>query len=172
MEPLKMSRLLEEVREWNTPIVGAYLLWRFSTGYSQKHPNGAAPVAILHFIASAILTNGPLSEIISGRRPNLESYVRSFHENKQSDILACLHQRIMEKRTYTMNAIDIAVSSGFLAWDCEQATLHPRSTPRAKRGGRKLSETIVSQGNKAEQLGNWFAAHDIQSIASYLGVVL
>ena len=167
-----MSRLLEEIREWNTPIVGVYLLWRFSAGYSSKHPNGAAPVVILHFIASAILTNGSLSDAISGRRPNLESYVRSFHESKQSDILACLHQRIVEKRQYTMDAIDIAVSTGFLAWDCEQAILHPCGTPKSKRGGYKLSTMITNQGKKAEKLGEWFAVHDIPSIASYLGVLL
>ena len=169
-----MNRLIEEVKEWNTPIVSAYLLWRFSSGFCEKHPHGEAPVVILHFIAAAILTSDQLSNVISRRRPNLESFVRSFNEDKKSDVLACLSQRIISKRSYTLASIDIAVSSGFLAWDSNCATLHPRSvlTNDKRKKGRKLGTTIIDRGNKAEILGEWFANHDIPSITSYLGVIL
>ena len=43
-----MSNLVDEVREWNTPIIGAFLLWHFTTGYKQNHPHGESPVVILH----------------------------------------------------------------------------------------------------------------------------
>lgn len=167
-----MSNLVDEVNEWNTPIIGAFLLWRFSLGYKRRHPVGESPVVILHFIATGILSSNNFSEGISRRRPNLESFVRNFTESKKSDLLACLHQRIFQKRSYTTAAIDIAVSSGLLVWDCEQAILHPADVPLVKRGGIKLGKKITDSANKAEILGEWFSEHDIQSIISYLGVIL
>ena len=44
-----MGKLVEEVKEWNTPVIGAYLLWHFTQGYVQNHPNGDAPVVVLYF---------------------------------------------------------------------------------------------------------------------------
>jgi len=167
-----MSKLIDEIREWNTPIIGAYLLWNFTQGYSTNHPYGDSPIVILHFIANAILSSNVLCEDISGRRTNLESYVRSFTENKKSDLLASIQQRTIEKRSNTMAAIDIAVSSGLLVWDTENATLHAHNITRLKRGGRKLGKTIIDRAKQANVLGGWFSSHDIASITSYLGVVL
>ena len=166
-----MSKLVEEIREWNTPIVGAYLLWRFSKGFADKHPNSEAPVAILHFIASAILTSEVLACHISRRRKNLEAYVRGFTDDKKTDVLACLQQRVVARREYTMAAIDIALSTGLLAWDVDSARLFPLSLTE-RRGVRKLSAVVQVYGEKAEILGEWFSEHDVSSIVSCLGVVL
>jgi hypothetical protein len=166
-----MSNLLDEIKEWNTPIVGAYLLWHFSSGYQKKHINGESPVVYLHFIANAILTDIELSENISRRRKNLESYVRSFIDNKKSDVLAGLHQRVLRKRENTLAAIDIAVANGLLVWDCDNATLCPREL-QSPRGSIKLSPTISKMGDKAFILGEWFSRHDLVTITSYLGVLI
>lgn len=167
-----MSNLVDEVREWNTPIIGAFLLWHFTTGYKQNHPHGESPVVILHFIATGILTSNDFLKAISGHRPNLESFVRNFTDSHESDLLSCLYQRILQRRAYTAAAIDIAVSLGLLVWDCEQAILHPADAPRIKRGGLKLGKDIKKVADKAEILGKWFSKHDIPSITAYLGVVL
>ncbi len=166
-----MSNLLDEIKEWNTPIVGAYLLWQFSSGYQKKHVNGESPIVYLHFIANAILTDIELSENISRRRKNLESYVRAFIDEKRSDLLAGLHQRVLNKREDTLAAIDIAVSNGILVWDCENATLCPREL-HSSQGVIKLSSTVSKMGKKASILGEWFSACDLVSITSYLGVLL
>jgi hypothetical protein len=76
-----MGKLIDEVREWNTPIVGAYLLWRFTKGYMNNHPNGDAPIAILHFIVSGILTNPEIYDAINGHKPDLTSFIRWFSED-------------------------------------------------------------------------------------------
>ena len=149
-----MSNLVDEVREWNTPIIGAFLLWHFTTGYKQNHPSN------------------DFLKAISGHRPNLESFVRNFTDSHESDLLSCLYQRILQRRAYTAAAIDIAVSLGLLVWDCEQAILHPADAPRIKRGGLKLGNDIKKVADKAEILGKWFSKHDIPSITAYLGVVL
>src|SRR4051812_45238794 len=107
-----MGKLVEEVKIWNTPLLGAYMLWRFSQGYQEFHPKGEAPIGLLHFIANGIFTNGKLLNGISNSRPNLQSYVRGFEDAKESDLLLSIHERIKSKRKYTLASIDIAVAEG------------------------------------------------------------
>ena len=166
-----MSNLLNEIKEWNTPVVGAFLLWQFSYGYQKKHITGESPIVCLHFIAYAILTDIELSENISRRRKNLESYVRYFSDEKKSDLLAGLHQRVLSKRSETLAAIDVAVANGILVWNCENATLCPRELT-CKRRSIRLSPAISKMGDKALVLGDWFSKHDLVTITSYLGVLL
>jgi hypothetical protein len=168
-----MSRLVEEVREWHTPVVGAYLLWRFTCAYHENHQVGDVPVVFLHFIAFSMLTSNDYLAEISGRRKNLSSYIRSFKENKRSDILACLSQRVCQQRGMTMQAIDIAVATGLLAWDAETAKLHPLEGVSAKRGSASRSIGVQELAKKAEIVGSWFSAEpDIATITSSLGVLL
>jgi hypothetical protein len=97
-----MGKLIEEVQEWNTPVVGSYLLWQFTNGFIQNHRQGDAPVVIYHFIASGIITEPNICNAISGLRPNFASFIRWFNEEKKSDFLACLNQQIIKSRFYTM----------------------------------------------------------------------
>ncbi|MHB1629233.1 MAG: three component ABC system middle component [Bacilli bacterium] len=166
-----MSKLAEEVKVWNTPILGAFLLWRFTQGYSKEHPRGDAPIALLHFVAAAILTNKDLLNLISNKRDNLQSYVRGFENSKQSDILLSIQQRTRDKRTYTLAAIDIALKEGILTWDTESGKLYPHDILNKPSRGRGLREGIRRDGEKAEILGRWFSKHDVPTIAAYLKVV-
>lgn len=167
-----MGKLVEEVRQWNSPTVGAYLLWKFTSGYCNAHPNGDAPVALLHFLAIPLLTNKKLLDPITNRRADLQSYVRSFESSKVSDILIAIHDRAKRNRGHTMAAIDIAVSVGLIFWDADSGKLYPCKDVKRPNKGNKLKTTIVRDGNKAEILGGWFAEHNISTIASYLKVVL
>ena len=166
-----MGEVLEEVRIWNTPVIGAFLLWRFTNGYVATHPSGDAPVALLHFVASAILTSQKLSGPISNKRADLASYVRSFEDSKSSDILLSIHERTKEKRSYTLKSIDIAVSQGLLFWDIETAQLYAKSELKKPKRGNSLKSIHEQNGNKAEILGNWFGRQDLASIANYLKIV-
>lgn len=166
-----MGEILEEVKIWNTPIVGAYLLWKFTTGYSSSHKNGDSPVALLHFVATAILTSQKLSEPISNKRADLQSYVRSFEDSKSSDILLTIHERIKDKLAYTMESIDISVANGLLVWDLDTAKLYPKANINKPKRGNSLKSVNEQLGNKAEILGKWFGKHDITTIAKYLSIV-
>ena len=165
-----MGKLVEEVRLWNTPVVGAHLLWRFTSGYTEHHANGDAPSALLHFLAMAIVTSPQLLEGISGRRPNLQSYARSFCEKGRTDLLLGIQKRVDQKKAYTLAAIDMAVANGLLAWDVERGKLYARSRNTSPGRGCRPKGAMDSTGNKAALLGTWFSEHDIGAIASYMGV--
>jgi hypothetical protein len=168
----KESILAEEVRTWNTPLMSAYLLWRFTLGYCESHPTGDAPVGILHFIASAILVNPQLSESVSNRRKNLQSYALGFEEKKRIDILLVLQDRIQSRKRHTLSAIDTAICAGLLSWDPETGKLYPHQISKKLSQGKSLRPAVTREGNKARILGSWFSEHDIPTIASYLRVVL
>ena len=166
-----MGQLVEEVKLWNTPTVGAYLLWKFTKGYCDGHPNGDAPIGLLHFLAIAMLTNKKLLEPINNRRDDLQSYARSFENSKDSDILLTIQERAREKREYTMASIDIAIAKGLLVWDADSGKLYPRNLSKRSSRGKALKEMFKNDGKKAEILGKWFAKHDLPTIAAYLKVV-
>lgn len=164
--------LAEEVRVWNTPLVGAYLLWQFTSGYCEAHPSGDAPIGILHFIASAILANPQLNETVSNRRKNLQSYVAGFEDKKQMDVLLSLQDRIGSRKQLTLSAIDAAIYAGLLSWDPESGKLYPHTSPKSPGRGKALRPTMAREGAKAKILGSWFSEHETPTIASYLRVVL
>ncbi|TYS13250.1 hypothetical protein FZC78_22020 [Rossellomorea vietnamensis] len=167
-----MGKLVEEVRLWNTPTIGAYLLWRFSRGYIRGHSTGDSPNGLLHFIAMPILLNRRLIEPITRKRSGLQSYVRSFIDNKNSDILFSIHDRVDQKKEYTLSAIDIGISQGLLYWDTESGGIHPRDIEVKVGRGKALKKKFKQDGDKAEILGEWFAQHDLYTVIKYLKVVL
>ena len=165
------SLLAEEVRTWNTPLIGAYQLWQFTLGYCQSRHDGDAPIGLLHFIAGPILASPQLNETVSLRRKSLQSYALGFEDKKQVDLLLGLQERIRRRRPQTLAAIDAAICAGLLVWDAESGKLYPRQAPNASRG-RSLRAALKREGDKARTLGAWFAAHDLPTIAAYLKVVL
>lgn len=167
-----MGEILEEVKLFNTPALGAFLLWKFTEGYMNAHKHGDAPVAIHHFIASAILTNENLKVPITNKRENLQSYIRSFEDNKNSDLLLGIHERIKEKMSYTWAAIDIAVASGLLFWDLETGKLYNKTLDKTPIRGNAPRPIVKRDGEKAEILGRWFSEHDLSTITAYLKVIL
>lgn len=167
-----MGLLIDEVKLWNTPLVGAFLLWRFTKGYCDNHPHGDAPVGLLHFIAYAILTNNKLIKPISNKRSDLQSYVRSFQDKFESDILLSIQQRIMDKKESALKSIDIAIAEGLLVWDLESGKLYSLELERKSERGKSLKSDLQKDGVKAEILGKWFSQHDLSTIAAYLKVVL
>lgn len=166
-----MGQVVNEVKQWNTPIVGAFLLWKFTQGYCAGHRNGDAPVALLHFLAVAILTNRQLLDPINNRRNDLQSYVRSFENDKRSDLLLGIQKRVLDKRNYALASIDMAVSTGLLVWDTENGKLYPREVSKQIGRGVILRTSMGKDGNKAEILGRWFSQHELSTIAAYLEVV-
>lgn len=168
----RTSVLAEEVRQWNTPLVGGYLLWQFTLGYCQNHKNGDAPTGVLHFIAIAILTSTQLNETVSDRRKNLQSYVNGFEDLKRTDLLISIQDRIAARKQYTLSALNSAIAAGLLVWDVESGKIYPQTITKKTSRGKSLRQQMVKEGKRAAILGKWFSEHDTPTIASYLRVVL
>ena len=166
-----MSSLVNEIRNWNTSILGAYYLWEFTKGYTDNHKHGKAPIALLHFLASTILTNKRLSEGISGNREGLASYVKGFEDRKEIDILVSIHSSVEKKKKYTLEAIDIAISQGLLVWDWSDGRIYHRDITKKASKGKALNIETKKMGKKSNLLGVWFSEHEIDQIASLLKVV-
>lgn len=166
------SLLAEEVRVWNTPLYGGFLLWRFTDSYCKNHPSGDAPSGILHFLFLPILSSPALNETVSDRRKNLQSYVQGFEDGKRSDVLLSLHDRINSRRLNTLASIDAAIYSGLLSWDVQTGKLYPHSLQIKPTRGSALRPSLIRERRKAEILGKWFAEHDVSTVAAYLRVVL
>jgi len=172
MENDQHSLLAEEVREWNTPLLSAYLLWEFTSGYKEAHPENSSPIGLLHFIALALLTNPRLVKYVSNKRSSLQSYALGIEENKLTDQLLSLQDRISQRKHHTLEAIDTAIHAGLLLWDAESAIIYPVDLRKKPSHGKSLKATVKSYGAKARLLGKWFSAHDTFAIANYLRVTL
>ena len=167
-----MSSLAEEIRIWNTPIVGSYMLWRFTHGYTASHPEGFSPILLLHFIASAILTNQRLNKPVNNIRKDLASYVRSFTDKKEVDLFLSIQDRVNATKFYTLSSVDLAIQNGLLVLNPDDACLYPRDLSKKPSRGMAPKPSVKSIGNKAETLGIWFSAHPVSQVASLLKVVL
>jgi hypothetical protein len=172
MENNADSLLAEEVREWNTPLLSAYLLWEFTSGYKAAHPENMSPIGILHFLALALLTNPKLAKYISNKRSSLQSYALGIEENRLTDQLLSLQDRISQRKPHTLAAIDAGIKFGLLVWDPETAIIHPIELRKKPSRGKNLKDAVKSLGSKARILGSWFSSHDTLSIANYLRVTL
>jgi hypothetical protein len=172
MTEISESILAEEVRIWNTPLYGAYLLWNFTTAYCASHARGDAPVGILHFLAMPMLANRQLNASISDRRKNLQSYVQGFEDGKQSDILLSLQERVRSKKENTLACIDAGIYAGLLSWDSSSGKIYPHVLEAESKRGKAIRPSIAKEGRKAIILGRWFSEHDVPTVASYLRVVL
>jgi len=166
-----MGAIVEEVHIWNSPSVGAFLLWRFTQGYIDNHDEAEPPLGLLHFIAAAILTSPSLCETISNQRANLQSYVRGFEDKKLFDQLLSIHERTSQKRVFTLESLDLATSQGLLLINPDTGKVHCKNIDKKPRKGNAVKPSMKRLGEKAEILGNWFAEHDVFTTARYLKVV-
>jgi len=167
-----MSEIVDEVRLYNTPALGAYLLYKFTEGYTNANKHGDSPSALHHFIACAILTSENLKGPISNMRENLQSYIKSFEDSKTSDLLIGIHERVRGKMAYSWASIDIAVANGLLFWDTDSGKLYHKKLEKSPGYGNAPKAVVRRDGEKAEILGRWFAEHDLSTITAYLKVLL
>jgi len=83
-----MERLETEYEEWNTPIIGAYLIWQFAVAYVENNKTEKAPNIIEILYSYVLLTNKKYIKHINGHRKNFASYIMAFNQNKETDLLS------------------------------------------------------------------------------------
>lgn len=167
-----MSVLVDEFLEWNTPVIGAYLLWQFSLGYYESHKDNKMPNLIHEILAYSLLFNKVYSDRISNRLNNISDYVRRFTETKNSDLLLNYSNVVNEQKDSAMKSIDIAISLGFIGFDSENAIIAPVGDIKSLKGTIGKLAPYSTLGKKAKILGKWFAQENLSTLSVELGVIL
>ena len=158
-----------ELNVWDSPIGGAYLIWRFARGFCEVNPAG--PNVLLVYPAIAMLMDGVFSrDILSAS--NLADYAYGFQDSagKKARSLGGLTERIDEYRELTLRSVEFAMVTRLVELDPETGTLKP-ILDGEKHDSVKIAKTFKKEdGRKAEHLGSVFARTNEKYIGYYLGV--
>lgn len=167
-----MSIIIDEFKEWNTPVIGSYLLWQFSLGYYENHKEKKMPTLVHEILAYPLLFSKVYSNRISNKLNSISDYVRKFTETKDSDLLFNYSDKVSEYKELAMKSIDIAISLGFIVFDTENALIIPIDDIKSIKGSKAKLEPYMSLGKKAKILGKWFSEESLSTLTAELGVVL
>ena len=151
-----MGAIVEEYLEWNTPVVGAYLFWRFAKAYATCSSKRANPPFPLFCIVAVLLQGRAYYEAI-GKVKSLNEYAARLADTHKGDKLEHLHDRIVPMLPFTLRALDIAVARGLLKWNEDCFTLKPVMIRKFKPGTGNLSCSVRLLGDKAKMLGHWMS---------------
>jgi len=160
--------LAREYRLWHTPVVTAYLFWRFAKAFSKKRENAEAPSCLYFFLLAGVLRDHRLVVHVAQKR-TLRTFVKEVVKSGGADYLDGIQGRIQKMREPISAALDVAVASGMLEWDVENAALRPLAV-RSSQGSSKFlgSKCLDELVGAAERLGVLFAEMPSAAVAAEL----
>lgn len=94
------------------------------------------------------------------------SYLRCFSDNNEAHILYKIQARILNKKEYSLHALDIGISSGLFSFSIDDMKVVAEDRILCSNP----SEEIKRLGRKAELLGEWFSEHPLKTIVNSLEV--
>ena len=149
---------------WDSPLTGAYLLWRFTMAFEEKATVG--PNLLLAFPALLILITPKLAAPLSKREvTSLSEYMFQFIR-EDSATLASLHGLIDMKRELVRLSLCVGFASSLLHVN-KDGTLHANPRPEPRKYARIFRENY---DKKAQRLGTILASVPPEKISHYLGV--
>lgn len=154
-------------RVWNSPVVGAYLLWRFVLGYYSEAK--AYPSMALAFPALNILMQPQFTAELTPRVLSLKGYVSKLNEAGKRGYLTDLQNEISEHKDCILEIIETAVVMELVSVNYECGTLET-TFKEQKEIGKVAVEFRREMGGKAETLGKRFGKEPLVSICNLLGV--
>lgn len=154
---------------WDSPIGGAYLIWRFVTGYAAVRDSG--PNMLLVYPALAIVIDSSFAVEIR-RASNLADFAFAFHDSsgRRAKSLSGLQERIIGQRNWTLKAIEFALVTRLVELDPACATLRVVLEKETASSANLARDFKDNEGLNAEALGGVFARTHDSDIAYYLGV--
>lgn len=167
---------IEEV--WNSPVVGSYLLWKFSVGYCLRYPKSGrhvnkvspAPHMALAFPALAILMQPKFSNRIAEKYETLEHWVREFVVSSHKNVFASLTKDIIFRKRMILESIDMAYTTRLLGGAGDCGTMFPLLEEESKKMQSHANRFRNDLGKKAELLGMWFSFEEPSKISRLLEV--
>lgn len=163
---------------WNSPVVGSYLLWKFSVGYCKCYPKSgkklakvsAAPHMALAFPALAILMQPKFSNFITDRYETLDQWVRTFVVRSRKNVFGSLTKDIIFRKQMILESIDMAYTTRLLGGESECGTMSPLLDEEKREMMAYSKKFRGDLGKKAELLGMWFSFEDPSKISRLLEV--
>mgnify|MGYP000255260215 CR=1 FL=1 len=172
-----MGALDEDYRAWNTPVVGAFLLWRFAWGCQGVIKDGGAgegrvarSVPLLLMCIVSVILRGKAYFSSVGLIRTLHGYTTRLIDDGKGDKLAAFHRRIKGRLAFTLKSIDIAVDRRLLEWDVGSAGLVPLENAELLKKAKDLRGSVKDLGDKAFRIGRWMSGKTLTEIAFELGV--
>ena len=152
---------------WNSPVVGAYLLWRFVLGYRQQA--GGFPNMALAFPAVSILMQPQFTDELSPRMHSLEGFVKKLIDKNKRGYLNDLGNDIREHKDFVLAVIETAVVLEMVSVNYEDGTLETlRKEPKELE--KFAADFRKEMGGKAGALGKCFGSETADRVCNLLGV--
>lgn len=169
------SPLVEEFRISNTPVIGAYMFWRFAKKFaeeSRKAGKKRNPHFLLFCFVSAIMADRKILNELRLKR-SISSFRRFLTGDHKGVLFDNIHGRVKDMLPYTMAALDIAYACGLLKMHSENGEVEPFAVT-TKRGTLPfVSDEISADAKLAETLAKWFLKYENPAeVARKLEVIL
>lgn len=159
----------KELTIWDSPIGGAYLIWRFVKGYAEERNSG--PSIEFVFPALAIILNQNYAESITSDG-SLADFAFSFHDStgKSAKSLAGIREQIDSMRGWVLSSINFSLVTRLVELNTESGMLQPILKSESADSASFARQFKDTDGLRAEYLGAAFARTRESDIGYYLGV--
>lgn len=166
---MKRSAQDAGVGVWDSPLGGAYLIWRFVRGFAET--SKSPPNLLLVYPALAIVMDSAFAAEIRSAR-NLAEFAFAFQDSsgKSAKSLAGLQNRIMDMRPWVLRSLEFAIVCRLVELDPNEGTLSLVLRSEASASTRLARTFKDIEGLNAEQVGMLFARTKESDIPYYLGV--
>jgi Family of unknown function (DUF6521) len=165
-----MPRLRQDAIHVQNPALGAFLQWRYATGYFEARGDAQGSPLVLAFLVLPLLLHEETLELIAGtNKPSgLRGFAGKFGSSRfrKSDVLLGLHERTRAMRPLSLTSLRMGIAYRLVSIDKQRNLL-----PLSRTSPRTLVPTSVrSLVKNAEKLGAWSAELTLFEIASILKV--
>src|SRR4051794_10336911 len=108
-----MSILTLESRAVQNPALGATLIWRFASAYTDAHRTKDLPVLPLAYVVLPIVFHKETCDMVASthKQTGLHGFVEKFSRTEvaKSDLLLAIHTRALRLRMLTTESLQIAI---------------------------------------------------------------
>ena len=165
-----MSTLTQETRYVQNPALGAVLLWRYTSGWTERNKTSAHPPLQLLFIVLPILFHRETLTILkSTNRPSgLHGFASKFSQSAlgKGDVIAGIQSRALLWRELTWESVQLAIQSRLITLSMANGTAIPLTTSSPTGVPVSIRPLLAN----AEKLGQWCSDLSLFETAAILKV--
>jgi len=166
-----MAILNQTTKNIQNPALGATVLWRFTSGYTEGSKiSSPTPLPILFIVIPIMYHEDTVAFITSTQQGSgLRAFVNKFAESKnsKSDLVLSIHERSLKMRNLTLSSLRLGITSKLVSVDFEKGTVFPLSLTPPKAGIPKSVNRILKG---AEKLGFWCSEISLHEVSLILKV--